>query len=368
MRSTELFDNYLNGTLNEEERKEFEQQLASNPVIAKAFHEHKQLIDTLKTLHNRESLRQKMEDIHKAEYGNDAKIIPVNTAQNSPNRLMRTVMAAAITSVIVVVSVVAVLSYSGYLLTRQSDEITDLNREVKQNKAYIDGVIDGIAESKNRPPVYAPANYEASAFALNNSGYVLTSYHSVKGADSLFIRNHEMERSKAVVVVCDPKLDLAILKVEDLEKTKKWNVPFALKEQSSDIGEKVFTLGYPRRDMVYGEGSLSSLSGHASNISSDDTSLYQISIPVNPGNSGGPLLDEQGNVIGLVRSKESRAEGTGYALKSGEIIRYLKNSPDSLKKDVFGGVQPKNRLKHLKRTEQIKRINPYVFNVLVYKK
>lgn len=368
MRSTDLFDSYLNNTLSEGERKGFEYELNTNPVTAKAFEEHRQLIAALRDLDARSNFRQKLQEIHQAEFGNDAKIIPVHAGQKAPPRLVRTVVAAALTSIVVVVSVVAVLSYSGYLLTRQSDEITDLNREVKQNKAYIEGVIDGIAESKNRTPVFAPANYEASAFALNNAGYVLTSYHSVKGADSVFIRNRETERSKAVVIACDPKLDLAILKVEDPEKIKKWNVPFALKEQPSDIGEKVFTLGYPRRDMVYGEGSLSSLSGHASNISADDTSLYQISIPVNPGNSGGPLLDDQGNIIGLVRSKESRSEGTGYALKSGEIIHYLKNSPDSLKREFFLGPKPKNRIKHLKRTEQIKRINPYVFNVLVYKK
>jgi S1-C subfamily serine protease len=162
----------------------------------------------------------------------------------------------------------------------------------------------------------------------------------------------------AKVVLTDPKLDLAVLKIENKEITKNWQVPFSFNEKATDIGEKVFTLGYPRKDMVYGEGALSSLSGF-----SNDTSMYQISIPVNPGNSGGPLLDEQGNVIGVIRGKITNAEATGFAIKSREIVKSLSVlSNDSIKT----GSSRKPVLKGIKRTEQIKRINPYVFNVLVY--
>jgi S1-C subfamily serine protease len=125
----------------------------------------------------------------------------------------------------------------------------------------------------------------------------------------------------------------------------------------------VYTLGYPRKDMVYGEGSLSSLSGY-----SNDTSMYQISIPVNPGNSGGPLLNDQGNVIGVIRGKITGAEATGFAIKANEIVNSISAlAADSLKNDLFA-FNKKQSLKNLKRTEQIKRINPYVFNVLVYKR
>ena len=131
----------------------------------------------------------------------------------------------------------------------------------------------------------------------------------------------------------------------------------------SDVGDKVFTLGYPRTEMVYGEGSVSSLSGY-----SNDTSMYQISIPVNPGNSGGPLLDEQGNIIGVVRGKISSAEATGFAIKANHILQSIEeNNEDSVKQDLSSLQSKKSGLKGLKRSEQIKRIHPYVFNVLVYK-
>jgi S1-C subfamily serine protease len=96
--------------------------------------------------------------------------------------------------------------------------------------------------------------------------------------------------------------------------------------------------------------------------------MYQISIPVNPGNSGGPLLNDQGNVIGVIRGKITGAEATGFAIKANEIVNSISAlAADSLKNDLFA-FNKKQSLKNLKRTEQIKRINPYVFNVLVYKR
>jgi S1-C subfamily serine protease len=185
----------------------------------------------------------------------------------------------------------------------------------------------------------------------------------VIGADSVFIQNNSTDRTLAKVILSDQKLDFAILKIDDYEVTKNWQIPFAFNSKVSDIGEKVYTLGYPRKDMVYGEGSLSSLSGFF-----NDTTMYQISIPVNPGNSGGPLLDEQGNVIGVVRGKNTNAEATGFAIKTNEIIKVINRfaSDSTIKSITFPS--KKSSLKNLKRTEQIKRINPYVFNVLVYKK
>ncbi len=100
----------------------------------------------------------------------------------------------------------------------------------------------------------------------------------------------------------------------------------------------------------------------------NDTTMYQISIPVNPGNSGGPLMDEQGNIIGVIRGKQSSAEGTGFAIKSNFIKQTIdKLENDSLKKDM-ALVTKKSNLRGLKRSEQIKKMQPFVFNVMVYKK
>jgi serine protease Do len=360
MRTSELFDNYIEGNLGPAERAEFEARLIADKAFHKAFREHKQLLSTLSDANGRAQLKDKLEKIHAEAFGN-SKVIHLNRNETFARKHGKTIAVAASTALIAVLSTVAILSTGGYLLKQQSNQITDLNRVVMELKASSDAIVEGITKGSKKV-VYAPANLEGSAFALNNNGYVLTSYHMVNGADSIFIENGATERTLTRLVFTDPRLDLAVLKVEDPEQMKSWQVPFSLKEKPTDVGEKVFTLGYPRKDMVYGEGSLSSLSGY-----SNDTSMYQISIPVNPGNSGGPLLDENGSVIGVIRGKISGAEATGFAIKSEEILRSIaENAPDSSRTEILQNTR-KNPLKGLKRSEQIKRINPYVFNVLVYK-
>ncbi|MGZ3900603.1 MAG: S1C family serine protease [Bacteroidia bacterium] len=351
MRNTDLFDNYLNGKLGAEEVVDFEGRLSSDEVFAKAFNEHKALIDALNEHREIENLKSRMNLIHEKEFGGDAKVISINKKESFFARYGKTALVAASTAFIVVMSTIAIVSPG---VRNQINQFTELGLKLQaSNEAIVEGIKEG-----SQKPKHAPANMEGSAFALNNAGYIITSLHMIKDADSIFIENKLIERTLAKLVLTDASLDLAVLKIENKEAVKNWNVPFSLSEKSMDIGEKVFTLGYPRKDIVYGEGSLSSLSGY-----SNDTTMYQVSIPVNPGNSGSPLLDEQGNIIGVIRGKVTNAEGTGFAIKSGAILRSIR----ALGADSIRVSNKKLMPKGIKRTEQVKRINPYVFNVLVYK-
>jgi serine protease Do len=185
----------------------------------------------------------------------------------------------------------------------------------------------------------------------------------VQNSDSVFVTNNVLDRASAKLVASEPSLDIAIYKIDNIEAIKDISFPFSFKENASEIGDKIFTLGYPRRDAVYGEGALSSMTGF-----NNDTTMYQISIPVNPGNSGGPIMDEQGNIIGVIRGKQSSAEATAFAIKSDLIKRMIGNLENDSLKTELTITSKKSNLKGLKRSEQIKKIQPFVFNVMVYKK
>lgn len=361
MRTIDLFDDYLFGKLNSDQKTEFENRLISDAVFAKAFEEHKKIVKTLNNSNDRSRLRLTLKHIHEQEFSKDPKIISIK-AETPIKKYGKTVAVAASVGVIAVLTTLTLLSTGGYLLKKQNNDITDLKRNIVELKHSQDAILKGIVSAGEKRIKYAPANYEGSGFALNNKGYIITSYHMVAGADSIFIENSKIERCLTKLVFVDPKIDIAILKINDSRLAANWQIPFSFNNKSSDLGEKVFTLGYPRKDIVYGEGALSSLSGFR-----NDTNMYQISIPVNPGNSGGPLLDESGNVIGIIRGKITNAEATGFAIKSREILKSIQNTDaDSLKTELTISIKT-NPLKGVKRNEQIKRINPYVFNVMVYK-
>ena len=363
MRTVDLFDNYINGKLGPDEITEFEIKLKTDLLLANAFIEHVNLINTLNQAQFRSNLKRTLNQIHLKEIGPTLNIISINREQSLFKKYTKTLAIAASSALIAVMITVSLLMGLGYLSKKQSNQITDLNRVGLERKSK---TLINIKDSKSnaKEASYRAANIEGSAFALNNKGYIVTSFHMVNGADSIFIENDQIDRACTKVIFTDANLDLAILKIVNSDLVAKWRVPFSIKEKNADVGEKVFTLGYPRNEIVYGDGSLSSLSGY-----SNDKRMYQISIPVNPGNSGGPLLDENANVIGVIRGKISGEEGTGFAIKSNEILKAISElESDSLKQELFSQNKRNQNIKNLKRSEQIKLINPYVFNVLVYKK
>ena len=363
MGTVDLFDNYINGKLGPDEITEFEIKLKTDLLLANAFIEHVNLINTLNQAQFRSNLKRTLNQIHLKEIGPTLNIISINREQSLFKKYTKTLAIAASSALIAVMITVSLLMGLGYLSKKQSNQITDLNRVGLERKSK---KLINIKDSKSnaKEATYRAANIEGSAFALNNKGYIVTSFHMVNGADSIFIENDQIDRACTKVIFTDANLDLAILKIVNSDLVAKWRVPFSIKEKNADVGEKVFTLGYPRNEIVYGDGSLSSLSGY-----SNDKSMYQISIPVNPGNSGGPLLDENANVIGVIRGKISGEEGTGFAIKSNEILKAISElENDSLKQELMSQNKRNQNIKNLKRSEQIKLINPYVFNVLVYKK
>lgn len=365
MRATDLFDGYLLGTLTNEEKVEFVNRLKTDSEFALAFEKHKTLVAGINQHEQRIHLKQILSSIHKQEFGRDAKIHSIKEEENFIKKHGRTFAMAASVAVIAVLGTVAILSTGGYLLKKQSNEITDLKRDVTELKYSQDAIIEGIKEGVASKHInnYAPANVEGTGFAINAKGYFITSWHMVKNADSVFVTNSNLDRASAKLVVSEPSLDIAIYKIDNIESLNNTTFPFSFKNQNAEIGDKIFTLGYPRRDAVYGEGSLSSLSGF-----NNDTTMYQISIPINPGNSGGPLMDEQGNIVGVIRGKQTSAEATGFAIKSDLIKHYIDGlQNDSLKKELALETK-KSNLRGLKRSEQIKRIQPFIFNVMVYKK
>lgn len=356
MRNSDLFDEFLSGNLTPDEIHAFEMRLSQDEEFKIEFEKHRNFIIVLQESARTQIFKNKLNTIHHDFFGD----VNLKKLHFKSNNSLKIISIAAAVSVIAVVATISLLSAGGYLLRKQDTNYTELKREVNQIKNSQDALLIGISNNKKKTHYVAPANYTGTGFAINTKGYFITSLHLVKGSDSIFVENSEVERLATRIVFTDSKLDIAILKVDSICDYKIKEMPYSFKLSKSDLGEKIFTLGYPSQDIVYGEGSISSSSR------SGDTNMYQISIPVNPGNSGGPLLDENGMIIGVVSGKNQNAEGTGFASKSIYITELINSIEDeNLRKDLI--FTKKNQLKGLKRSDQIKRISPFVFNVFVYK-
>ncbi|HRH99804.1 MAG TPA: trypsin-like peptidase domain-containing protein [Saprospiraceae bacterium] len=197
-----------------------------------------------------------------------------------------------------------------------------------------------------------------TGFALTSNGYIVTNYHVVDGATSIVVKGVNGNFSttyKAKVVVSDKNNDLAIIQIDDNTFNSISKIPYTIKSTSSDVGENVFVLGYPLRASMGDEikltnGIISSKTGFQGDITS-----YQISAPVQPGNSGGPLFDKLGNLIGVINAKHTGAENVSYAIK----VSYLKNVIDLL--PTTPTLSNTNTLTNLSLSDQVKLLNKFVY-------
>ena len=163
-----------------------------------------------------------------------------------------------------------------------------------------------------------------SGVIINESGYIVTNYHVVEGMSFIeaeFILNGEYRSFGCEEIVSDKINDLAILKITDSNFPGIPKPPFNVKTSSSDVGTKVYAYGYPMafvlgKELKVTDGIISSRTGFNGNITT-----YQITAPIQGGNSGGPLFDENANMIGINSPglNKALADNVGYTIKSSYI-------------------------------------------------
>jgi S1-C subfamily serine protease len=245
-------------------------------------------------------------------------------------------------------------NYIGYWIASGKKEIVFENLIIKQD-------IDNEYISSNTANSNSDWKGNGSGFFIDDRGYIATNYHVIEEATDIeieFIRDGQRQIYKAQIIQNDKQNDLAVLKITDSSFIPFLNLPYNFQINSSDVGTNVFALGYPIADVMgneikFTDGKLSSKTGIQG-----DVSVYQISVPIQAGNSGGPLFDYDGNLIGITSGGLNRkyfdSENVNYAIKSS----YLKNLIDVL---PFSVKLPDDKtITNKTLTEKIKILSDYV--------
>jgi S1-C subfamily serine protease len=145
-----------------------------------------------------------------------------------------------------------------------------------------------------------------SGIVVDDSGDILTNNHVVDHCRSITVKTSDSKPLVARIVGADAKNDLALVKLA-YDAPLGEPAHFRSQAQPARLGESVAVIGFPLTGMLSTEpkvtfGQINSVAG-----ARDDSTLLQISAPVQPGNSGGPVLDGEGEVIGVVVSQASLA-------------------------------------------------------------
>ena len=160
---------------------------------------------------------------------------------------------------------------------------------------------------------------------------------------------------KAEVKIVDAKNDLAILKIID-QKYKGIDIPpYDISPTISDVGTSAYALGYPLRSTMGDEVKLTNGLISAKTGFQGDVSTYQISVPIQPGNSGGPLFNNDGSIIGITSSGHTGAQNANYAIKTNYLYLLLGLLDDPPNLPVG------NIIKGKSLSEQVKVVKKFIY-------
>ena len=137
-----------------------------------------------------------------------------------------------------------------------------------------------------------------SGFVVSRAGYLVTNAHVAAHCPSLTVNYRGREIAVKEVVAIDQKADLALLKVSE-----PWATASVISSNDIEIGDNIFALGFPLRGILSPKPIITAGIVNARAGIHGDRTQFQMSAPVQPGNSGGPVVDESGKVVGIVVAK-----------------------------------------------------------------
>lgn len=235
--------------------------------------------------------------------------------------------------------------YHAALSFQQKGDTSGLNNSVRAiqqinpKHEYLEklakaGIAVNLDSRQNRQTSANTYTSIGTGWPLQN-GYVITNNHVVADGDDVILVNSNGEQIPGFVALRDQDHDVALIIAKDLTKLP---AALPLSHAPADLGTSVFTIGFPRIDVLGTDPKLSDGAIISNSGLGGDPEKYQITVPIQGGNSGGPLINMQGEVVGLITSmlgvrntetgEEEPLSNIAFALKI-EIVRELLTTVDT---------------------------------------
>lgn len=362
----EAVERYIRGEMKSDERVHFEHLRKTNPEVDQLVVEHTLFIHQMNEVGELRKFKSTLNEVHTdlAEKGliNSDRLKGKAKVVYMWRKYKRVAtIAASIAGITTLTVSLLVWSISPKIESSQVKQLVNEVNGLKVKDRELDNKIKDVDNKSEKKPIVNPTyRYNGTGFMIDSKGYLVTNAHVVRNAKAVVVQNKKGQNFNARVVFTDFAKDLVILKIEDDSFKTLMNIPYGISKSSSELAESIYTLGYPRNDeMVYGQGYLSAKTGL-----NGDSLNCQITIAANPGNSGGPVLNHNGEVIGVLSTRQVSAEGVVFAIQSKYIytvLNDLKKTDTSLKVKTPAA----SSLKGMDRTQQVKKIEDYIFMVKV---
>jgi S1-C subfamily serine protease len=362
----ETVERYILGKMKPDERVHFEHLRKTNVEIDQLVVEHTLFLHKMNELGEMKSFKTSLNEVHTdlTEKGNinseklkgKAKVVYI---------WKRYKRVAAIAASIAGITTFTVFTLLNVLAPKTNNlKVQELGVKVERlesnNRAIHQQLNDVRSDIKSKIAPGVEFKGGGTGFLIDTKGYLITNAHILKNGNNIIVLNSKGDQFKASIAKIDIEKDIAILKINDKDFKGVSSIPYGIRKMSTDIAEPIFTLGYPRNEIVYAEGYLSAKTGFKG-----DTLSFQIGIAANPGNSGGPVFNKNGEVIGILSTKELQVEGVAFAIQS----KFIHWAIAELRKDEEHqaiSLPVRSKISSLNHTQQVKKIADYVYMIRSY--
>ena len=369
MEDTLLIDaaeRFVKGEMSAEEKIYFQDLRKNNSELDQAVVEQIFFLNQLENYNKTKNFKSLLADV---ENKLTQEAFLTRSSVQAPSRIIQLwqrykkdiAVAASIAGLVSLLIATAVSTVNTGEKTNIKPLVDKINKEAEKTRKIenkLNEIVNsGVVVEKTKPNF--DSRFRATGFLIDaNNNYIVTNAHVIKEASHhLIVENNNGEQFNAITVYVDILNDMAILKIKDSTFKHLPSLPYSVRKTSAKLGEAIFMLGYPKQEIVYGEGYVSAKNGYLM-----DTVFCQISTAANEGNSGSPVVTKNGELIGIVTSTETNATGVVYAIKSANIYRVIE-AVKKIKNNEKIKINSTPSLKGLDRPGQVEKMKDYVFMI-----
>lgn len=363
-------ERFLNGEMSPEEKTYFEEIRKNNPDVDQAVVEQIFFIHELEKYRTTKSFRHTLKETEAdliqegfISKNLSGKARVVNLWKRSKRTIGVAASIAGLTSILIASLVSSLQTKKNPELSLLVGKINDQEKKINIQKKETDNLKNRVAQIAAVTPVEGKlrveSKFRATGFIIDaTNNFIITNAHVVREAkNQLIVENNKGEQFTAKAVYVNLKNDLAVVKIIDKDFKKLPAFPYSIRKSNAELGEQVYMLGYPKQEIVYGEGYVSAKNGYQL-----DTIYCQLSTSANQGNSGSPVINKKGELLGIITSMETNADGVVFAIKSANIHRAVEEVKkmegyESIKITTSGSLRGNDR------ESQIKKVQDYVFMI-----